>query len=186
MLKSELQKKYRAALERLGEMEMEKAEMAEEAEELQAKVDSRDHLLPDMEPQETDVDEYPDLPLPRLQIVWREAGPSSRHYTREWAYSMVYKHFGDSIVKIYMSVTRTDDRGEMPMDDMGSMNFLPYRDGAHIHWDKYHLRLPAFAINSFTGEVSELLGDGDRPHIIKIPDWADDRHRTQDPERNKK
>ena len=81
------------------------------------------------------------LPVPRLQIV---AEPSMRYGWVEetWTYSLVYKHFTGDIMFVPLGQTkRTGGRDEKP-----DINDLPFRDGAHIRYECFTLKMPAFSI----------------------------------------
>lgn len=100
-------------------------------------------------------DPNPDLPIPRLEIRWRDIPERERTdgYAVLIRYDLVIRHLLGDIVRIPIGGTRTDRRREIWQGKVD----LPFRDGAHIMHDAAHLRLPAYAID---GEHVDCLTAG--------------------------
>lgn len=101
------------------------------------------------------------LPLPRLEMRWFKL----YEYQEDWSsyrvvYSMVFCHLLDHCISIPLGMTTVQGGGKhRPPPWEGEVEILlPHRDGAHLHHDAAHLRMPAFAI--FPNGTSRRL-DGD-------------------------
>ena len=75
------------------------------------------------------------LPVPRLEIRWREVS----EFTRIAEYGLVYRHFLGDIMFVPFSSTRQGG-SHIPFD-------TPFRDGAHIRNDSVQLSLPAYVVD---------------------------------------
>ena len=95
---------------------------------------------------EVPTDNHPDLPLPRLELLWDDLGErgDGEGYATQIRYDLVYRHYRGHIEHVPMGSSRTSARIEK-VTQYGKID-LPYRDGAHILYDMAHLGIPAFAI----------------------------------------
>lgn len=101
-------------------------------------------------------DEADGLPVPRLEIRWRQAD----EWTRLAEYSMVARHFMGDVIRHPISVTKCSGTGALVHE--GKVE-TPFRDGTHIRHDMRHLGLPGFVIAN--GVVTKLEPmDGPAPY----------------------
>lgn len=93
-----------------------------------------------------DEDVSPTLPVPRLEIRWRELEPGERDdgYEIQAEYSLVYRHFLGHIVFVPLGFTRST--GALSARTKWGDIELPFRDGAHFYNEMKQLGLRGFAI----------------------------------------
>lgn len=94
-------------------------------------------------------DENPELPVPRLEIVWIKS-PDGWH-EHEVEYRLVHRHFLGHLVVVPLGLTRVSggSRDDEPWKwsvQLHGRPDLPFRDGAHARHDAAHLGIPLFAI----------------------------------------
>lgn len=100
------------------------------------------------------------LPLPRLQLTWC---PSKEEDTCLCFYDLLLpvgkldiRNLGESGCTLAeISVTKTNHS----IKDKGTTT--PYRDGSHIAWDAYRLKLPAYVVN---GRTYQQIDPKEPPH----------------------
>jgi hypothetical protein len=116
-------------------------------EDLQEEIERLRAMLPLTEHYELD-DDAPDLPIPRLELVWCEGSPSMPRYDWCCRYNLVYRHFADGkwdgapgTVSVPMGYTGVGGSGTP--HDVGELG-MPFRDGAHATHDAKHLGLPLY------------------------------------------
>ena len=83
------------------------------------------------------------LPVPRLELRYVQ----KTKYTMISSYSIIYRHLLGDIMSIPISSTKIDGCN-------ASVDFLPFRDGAHIYNDMYELNLRGFVVTGT--DVKEL------------------------------
>lgn len=86
-------------------------------------------------PRYTDVDENPELPIPRLQL--RCSSPNRGSYI--WWYELAYRHLLGTVSYIPLGYTEVSGGGVAQWHG-------PLRDSAHAIHDGEHLNLPVFII----------------------------------------
>lgn len=89
------------------------------------------------------------LPLPRLEMRWVPTDGKWDRYRVE--YYLVKAHLLGEIREIPLGETTSSRFGEgkpwvIPGYDPTERVDLPYRDGAHLCFDAYHLGLPAYGV----------------------------------------
>ncbi len=87
------------------------------------------------------------LPVPRLEI-WYDANESD-DYNRVWIYRMVYRHFLGHCVAVPLGCTKQG--GGRESDDL--LDYIPFRDGAHINHDARVFGWPMYIIKGEKGQV---------------------------------
>lgn len=96
--------------------------------------------------QKLDDDEFPDLPIPRLEIRWHRTNDG---YSIMATYGLVYRHLLDEVYLVPLGCTKRsgylNSRKEPCLD-------LPFRDGCHMKHDAKNLHLPAFVVDADFGE----------------------------------
>lgn len=108
----------------------------------------------------TKLDRKQELPVPRLEIVYRPLGEREGY---EWSsyetvYRMVYRHLVGDIMSVPLGRTEICGHGSGPPLRDGRLR-LPFRDGAHICSDMAHLRLPGFAVcGDHVDDLTALAG----------------------------
>lgn len=102
-------------------------------------------------------DDHPELPLPRLELAWKQRTPGSWSSYRV-EYRLVRRHLCDHVVITPLGSTQVDGGGLDPFAS-GAERALPFRDGAHVIHDAAHLELPAYALTPTGPErIDNLLG----------------------------
>jgi len=108
-----------------------------------------------------DVQDDESLPIPRLEMVF-EPSPTKGWRQHVAMYRLVIRHLRGNLQAIPLGSTRVSGGdGSLP-----GMEDLPMRDGAHIHHDTEHLRLPAFVL--LPGQLPVLLTDGEYERTHKL------------------
>lgn len=130
--------------EKIAAIEAELQEAREENRTLEYKIDGSigGWSLP-----RTIKDEHPELPVPRLELLW-VLGPErdGMYYSFEIEYRLVRRHLTDHLEVTPLSRTRcTGSSRPKPWACEAGID-LPFRDGAHIAHDSTHLGFPAYAI----------------------------------------
>lgn len=93
-------------------------------------------------------DTHPELPLPRLELVYTRPDPTSWSQYKV-TYRLVRRHLGGKLVAEILGVTDPSGNrtpGDVPWKTSHGTMSLPIRDGIHICYDSAHLRLPAYII----------------------------------------
>lgn len=83
------------------------------------------------------------LPVPRLEIFYMES--ESDDYNRVWLYRMIYRHLLGHCVAVPMGQTKQGG-GNHKVIISKLLDFLPFRDGAHIKHDARAFGWPAFMV----------------------------------------
>jgi len=96
--------------------------------------------------------EEPDLPVPRLEMVWEEGSAVRCGYNYRCSYRLVYRHLLGHLVGVPLGETMVGS--SRPPDAWGGIG-TPFRDGAHIRSDAASLRLPAYVRWRDTSECIE-------------------------------
>lgn len=93
------------------------------------------------------------LPVPRLE-VWLDEN-NSDDYNRIWVYRMIYRHLLGHCVAVPLGMTtqQGEDRHRKLLD------YLPFRDGAHIRNEAHAWKWPAFIVRG--KEHAEIPTDPD-------------------------
>ena len=79
------------------------------------------------------------LPVPRLELWMDET--ESDGYNRIWIYRMVYRHFLGHCVGVPLGSTKQGGP-----DSANLLDYVPFRDGAHINHDAGQFGWPMFII----------------------------------------
>jgi hypothetical protein len=101
--------------------------------------------------QSFDVDPYPGLPCPRLQMKFKPVNGS--WYNRFWEYGIVYPAFWGKTVFMPIGGTKQGGGGGDAPIRFGEPD-MPFRDGVHIYADMATFGLPAYVI--VEGSIWEL------------------------------
>jgi hypothetical protein len=148
------------AIERLTQVLDEKDEQIEE---LQARVAHLEATANKEWTRHTErkVDEAPSLPIPRLEITWRERTYKGGGHECWYAeYCLVYRHSVGTIVSVPLGGAASYGRGAgQPPLWQGTVD-LPSRDGTYILDAAHQMNLPAFArygdmVRDLAAEVRE-------------------------------
>lgn len=94
-------------------------------------------------------DAHPELPLPRLELVYTRPDPTSWSQYKV-TYRLVRRHFGGKLVaEVFEETDASGNRGfsDVPWKNPSGSLSLPIRSGIHICHDSAHLRLPAYVIH---------------------------------------
>ena len=126
----------------MGAAEDRLAQELEEAEERIGELEREVERLQDHLPwtQHEEIEATPDMPVPRLEMVWEE-GKFPRDYQYRCAYRLVYRHLLGHLVAVPLGETMVGST--KPPDHFGEID-TPFRDGAHIKSDARQLGLPAY------------------------------------------
>ncbi len=102
-------------------------------------------------PRQLTQEENLNLPIPRLEIRYRKP-KKSEDADIVADYGMVYEHLAGEVLFIPMGKTLVSG------SHVKSPTFLqlPFREGAHIICDMWHLKLPGFLINGRKVERLEV------------------------------
>lgn len=96
--------------------------------------------LPWTEHEFLDGEEQPDLPVPRLELLWEE-GRFERGYRWQCKYRLVYRHYTEGLMAVPLGITSV---GNMDKPNRYGRLEVPIRDGAYVVHDAKQLNLPAF------------------------------------------
>lgn len=127
------------------------ATLEETVEDLQARLECKTQWTEHLVDKECDDG---GLPVPRLEITWHPMERSHDGYNMMIRYDLVKRHLCDEIHRVPLGATRTTAT-KVDRDQNGIL-FTPFRDGAHIAFDARELRLPAYVIDTTTGEHNRL------------------------------
>lgn len=94
-----------------------------------------------------------DLPVPRLELRWREDGEGWGEIVD---YGLVYRHFLGTVLFVPLGSTSigtyVGDRDPESADQLE----MPFRDGAHAQHDAPQLGLPLYLVHERTGLVRQV------------------------------
>jgi len=129
-----------------AEIERLKEELQEASERLELDMEWFVHEYKDEDPR-------PSLPVPRLEIeATQDDGENWHNFT--WRYCLVYRHLLGHLIFVPLGNTTSSGGNNQPPIHAGVIS-TPFRDGAHIRKDSFHLNLPAYAIVGNTIEKLE-------------------------------
>lgn len=107
-----------------------------------------------------DYENEQNLPVPRLQIKNRKTGVD----TMESVYSLIKPNARGTLDSVEMGKTKISVPGGT-IDHRDELS-LPFRDGAHIFWDMFYLKLRGFVVSE--NSYSELSLSDEKQIPLKL------------------
>ena len=101
-------------------------------------------------------EENKDLPVPRLEIRYRNLDK----FNHVADYGLVYEHLMGEILFVPFGSTKCGN--SKSLDEQA----LPFRDGSHIKHDAYFLKLPAFLVSGDKVEEVDLKNERNWPNAL--------------------
>jgi len=111
------------------------------------------------------------LPLPRLEMRWKIVGPEERHCVYDLVmpadkYDLrnVHEFKKDGYFRVHVRTCKQSGSPvgpgtnwpDWPVEPDGGIR-LPFRDAAHIAWDSFVLKIPAFIVHGRKAMVIEPI-----------------------------
>lgn len=109
----------------------------------------------------SDYENEHNLPVPRLQIRNRKTGID----TMESVYSLIKPNVSGQLESVEMGKTKISVPGGR-IDDRDELS-LPFRDGAHIFYDMFYLKLKGFVVSEHSYKELSLTDETQVPLKLK-------------------
>lgn len=139
-------------------------ELEDERDELETKIDeleSKNEVLENGDPwqwrqmRKLTKEENLGLPLPRLELRYRKLD----EFEVAIDYALVYEHLVGDIIFAPLGSTKTSGASRIKDDCLET----PFRSGADILHDMWHMKLPGFVVNGINSRQLSLEDKNDLP-----------------------